>query len=166
MTTIKNMPPNAKLWVYQSNRALTNEEVTEITKSALAFIADWAAHGASLKAGFEIIYNRFIVLAVDEQQALASGCSIDKSVKFIKELEQQFNLNLFDRMQIAYRKENEIVVCKLSEFEKLAQQGLVNETTIVFNNMVTTKTAFDNEWEVPLKQSWQSRFLRQGQNNK
>ncbi len=154
MTTINQMPDNAKLWVYQSNRAFTNEEASEITKAGLAFIADWAAHGASLNAGFEVIYNRFIVLAVDEQQALASGCSIDKSVKFIKDIELQFNLNLFDRMQVAYRKGNEIEVCKLSAFEKLAEQGMVNETTIVFNNMVTTKLAFENEWEVPLKQSW------------
>ena len=153
------MPPNAKVWVYQSYRALTNEEATEITKAGERFISDWAAHGASLKASFEIMYNRFIVLAVDEQQALASGCSIDKSVKFIKDIEQQFNLILFDRMQVAYRKENEIVVCKLSEFEKLAEQGLINETTIVFNNMVTTKTAFDTEWEVPLKHSWHKKMM-------
>ena len=154
MTPINQMPDKAKLWVYQSNRALTNDEVAEITKEGLAFIADWSAHGASLKAGFEVMYNRFIVLAVDEQQALASGCSIDKSVKFVKDIELQFNINLFDRMQVAYRKGNEIEVCKLSAFEKLAEQGLINESTIVFNNMVTTKSAFDSEWEVPLKESW------------
>ena len=159
MQTIKQMPDNARVWVYQSNRPLSDAEVNEITASGNNFIAEWSAHGASLKASFEVLYNRFIVIAVDEQQALASGCSIDKSLKFIKELEQQFDLNLFDRLQVAYRKGNEIVVCHISEFEKLAQQGLVNASTIVFNNMVSTKTAFDKEWEVPVKESWQKKVL-------
>ncbi len=159
VNSINNMPSKSKVWVYQSNRALTGTETVAIIKSGTDFVAEWSAHGASLKASFDIIYYRFIVIAVDEEQALASGCSIDKSVKFMKELEQQYKLSLFDRMQVAYRNGNEIVTCKLTEFEKLAEQGLVNETTVVFNNMITTKSSFDVEWEVPLKQSWQSRVL-------
>lgn len=159
METIKNMPENARVWVYQSNKELSGTEENKIKEAGNHFIADWSAHGASLKASFDIVYNRFIVIAVDEQQAMASGCSIDKSVKFVKELEEQFKLDLFDRLQVAYRDGNEIVVCHLSAFEKLAEQGLVNESTVVFNNMVTTKTAFDKEWEVPLKKSWQKKVL-------
>jgi len=159
METIKNMPDNARIWVYQSNKLLPDAEVTEIKKAGLNFIADWSAHGASLKASFDILYNRFIIISVDEQQAMASGCGIDKSVKFVKELEQQFNLNLFDRLQVAYRKGKGIVTCHISEFEKLADQDIINESTIVFNNMVTTIAAFNKEWEVPLKQSWHSRVL-------
>ncbi len=159
METIKNMPNDARIWVYQSNRLLSDTDVNEITRSGNRFITEWSAHGASLKASFEIVYNRFIIIAVDELLALASGCSIDKSVKFIKEIEQEFDLNLFDRLQVAYRKGNKIVVCHLSEFEKLAEEGLVNASTIVFNNMVATKTAFDKDWEVPLKDSWQKKVL-------
>lgn len=159
MTSHKHMPADSRLWVYQSNRILSDVEVKAIEEDGLKFISDWAAHGASLKASFDVLHHLFVVIAVDEKQAMASGCSIDKSVHFIKELEQKFNLNLFDRMQVAYRTSNEIKVCKLSEFEKLASQGIVNESTIVFNNMVTSKAAFDSEWEVPLKQSWQNRVL-------
>ncbi|MGQ0827010.1 MAG: ABC transporter ATPase [Bacteroidota bacterium] len=159
METIKNMPANARVWVYQSNRSLSDPEINDIKNAGIQFISDWTAHGASLKASFDVIYNRFIVIAVDEQQALASGCSIDKSVKFMKELEQQFGLNLFDRMQVAYRKGSTIATCHISEFERLAGEGAVNESTIVFNNMVAAKNAFDREWEVPLKNSWQKRVL-------
>ncbi len=153
------MPSNARVWVYQSNRILSEIELKAIENSGLTFINKWTAHGASLKASFDVLYNRFVVIAVDEAQALASGCSVDKSVHFVKELEQQLQLNFFDRMQVVYRKGNELASCSLSEFEKLASQNLVNESTIVFNNMVNNKTAFDTEWEVPLKQSWQSRVL-------
>ena len=157
--TIQQMPPDARVWVYQSNRLLSDAEVSTITKAGADFIASWSAHGAALKASFDVLYNRFIVIAVDEKQALASGCSIDKSVRFVKELEQQFNLNLFDRMQVAYRKDDKIAACSLNEFEKLAAAHQVDENTIVFNNMVTTKAAFEKEWEVPVKESWQKRVL-------
>ena len=153
------MPSDARVWVYQSNRPLSEVEVKTIENSGLDFINNWTAHGASLKASFDVLYHRFVVLSVDEAQALASGCSVDKSVHFIKEVEKQLNLNFFDRMQVAYRKGEEIAACSLFEFEKLALQNFVNASTIVFNNMVNTKFSFDTEWEVPLKQSWQSRVL-------
>jgi hypothetical protein len=153
------MPNDARVWVYQCDRPLTDTEVADITSAGNTFVSGWAAHGAKLNASFEIIYNLFIVLSVDEKQAMASGCSIDSSVHFIKSLEQKYNLNLFDRMQVAYRANNEIKLCKLSEFEKLAEQNVINENTIVFNNIVTTAINFKSKWEVPVKDSWQSRVL-------
>lgn len=159
MNTIQQMPVDARVWVYQSNTRLSEQQVREISAKGTAFIESWAAHGAALKASFDILYNRFLVLAVDEKQAQASGCSIDKSVGFMKLLEQEFNIQLFDRMQVAYRRQQEIEVCSLAEFEKLAKQGIVTPSTVVFNNMVTTKEAFDAAWEVPLQESWQKRVL-------
>lgn len=153
------MPPNARVWVYQNNKLFSDAETIAISLDGNKFIANWAAHGADLKASFDILHNLFIVIAVDEQQAMASGCSIDKLVQFIKSIEQKFQLNLFDRMLVAYRNRNEIKICSISEFEKLAAQKLINENTIVFNNMVSSKSAFDKEWEGPLKSSWQKRIL-------
>lgn len=153
------MPSEARLWVYQCNRMLSAEEEAEVERLGASFIEDWAAHGAQLNASFDVLHKRFIVIAVDEKQALASGCSIDKSVQFVKGLEEGLGLSLFDRMHVAYRRGNEIVSCSLQEFEELASLKKVDESTIVFNNMVASKAAFDTEWEVPLSKSWQSRVL-------
>lgn len=159
MTTINQMPADARVWIYQSNTRLSDEEVNAIAQEGKAFIESWTAHGAALKASFDILHNRFLVISVDEQQALASGCSIDKSMAFIKSLEKHYQLQLLDRMQVAYRKDEEIHVCALQEFEKRANKGEVTSSTIVFNNMITTKAAFDTAWEVPLQESWQKRVL-------
>lgn len=159
MTTIQQMPLDSRLWVYQSTTLLSEEEITSILQKGKTFIESWTAHGAALKASFDVLYNRFIIIAVDEQQAMASGCSIDKSLAFIKSLEQEFKLQLLDRMQVAYRDGDSIEVCALPEFEKRAMKGAVNPNTIVFNNMITTKAAFDSSWEIPLKESWQKRVL-------
>jgi hypothetical protein len=151
---IYTMPPTAKVWVYQSNKALSDTEVKAIEAAGIKFITQWAAHGASLDASFDVLYNRFIVLAVNEQQANASGCSIDSSVRFIKGLEQQFNLNLFDRMQVAYHDDNAINACHFNDLyaqlTALGKDKTQIANTIVFNNMITTKQEFDSKWEVPL----------------
>jgi hypothetical protein len=159
MNTIKQMPGDARVWVYQSNTILTDAQAVSIVQKGKDFVKSWAAHGAALNASFDILYNRFIIIAVDEKQAQASGCSVDKSLAFIKAVEQEFNLQLLDRMQVAYWKADVIEVCSLKEFEKLANNGAVNAATIVFNNMITTKAGFDSAWEVPLKESWQNRVL-------
>lgn len=165
-SSIQNMPAYARVWVYQNAKEFSVEQIQGVQKAGITFINDWTAHGTSLKASFDILHDRFIVIAVDEKQALASGCSIDKSVHFIKQLEQQFNLNLFDRMQVAYRSGNEIKACHITKLleELNAQSDIGNDKNklsevIVFNNMITTKAEFDNKWEVPLKDSWQSRIL-------
>lgn len=153
------MPEDARVWVYQSNAILTDAQIGAINQKGQDFIKHWAAHGAALNASFDILYKLFIVIAVDEKQAQASGCSIDKSLAFIKSLEQEFNVQLLDRMQVAYRNGDGIEVCSLKEFEKLANNGSVDAETMVFNNMITTKSGFDSAWEVPLKESWQNRVL-------
>ncbi|MES2590376.1 MAG: ABC transporter ATPase [Bacteroidota bacterium] len=170
MLSIKEMPSDARVWVYQSNKALSDTEVAGVAKAGNTFIADWAAHGASLKASFDILHNRFIVLAVDEKQATASGCSIDKSVHFIKELEKQFNLNLFDRMQVAFRKENQIITCHFNDLLKELTSQISSDLDVlgnvtVFNNMVASKAEFDTNWECKLKNSWQGRVLPVKQNS-
>jgi hypothetical protein len=158
-TTINNMPAEAKVWVYQSNKQFTEEQLRVITTLGADFIEEWTAHGAALKASFDIINKQFIVIAVDEKQAAVSGCSIDKSVGLLKKIDELFNLSLFDRLKVAYRSSIGIEVCSLTAFEKRLQQKLITSTTIVFNNMVSNKHEFDTQWEVPLNQSWHKKYL-------
>jgi len=149
----------SRVWIYQSNRAFTAEEQSKIEKDLNAFTAQWEAHGAQLKAKGELRYNRFVILVVDEVQASASGCSIDRSVGFIRDLEKDYGVNMFDRFNMAYKKNNEVYSCNRDEFEALLQAGEINGDTIVFNNMVQTKAELDANWEVALKDSWHARVF-------
>src|ERR1700743_2848690 len=94
---------NSRVWIYQSDRELTNAQVLQLQVQLNNFTTGWTAHNNALKAKAEIRYNRFIILVVDESQAGASGCSIDKSVNFMKQVEQAYGINLFDRFNLAYR---------------------------------------------------------------
>jgi hypothetical protein len=145
---------HSRVWIYQSDKELTDEEATGLLQSLNKFATEWTAHNHQLKAKAEVRYNRFLILIVDESQAGASGCSIDKSVNFMKRLEQEFNINLFDRFNFAYREGNEVLSAPRHQFEGLLKSGKVNTNTIVFNNLVQDLSQLETKWEVPFKDSW------------
>jgi hypothetical protein len=149
-----NFSENSKVWIYQSGRELNAAETANITQVLNDFTTSWTAHNNQLKAKAEVRYNRFIILVVDETQAGASGCSIDKSVNLMKDLEKEFNINLFDRFNMAYRDGDTIKSVGRFEFEDLIRQGKVDTETIVFNNLVPTLKDLQTKWEVPFKNSW------------
>ncbi len=154
-----NFSENSRVWIYQADRNLAPEELTAVQERLSDFTATWEAHGKVLKASAEIKYTRFIIFIVDETQASVTGCSIDKSVVVLKTIEQEFNLSLFDRMQIAYRDEHGIQVCSKMAFETLIAKGLITEDTVVFNNLAQTYGALQTAWEIPAKQSWHNQLF-------
>lgn len=150
---------SAKVWIYQANRSFTEEEVEQIKERSKDFIAKWTAHGANLKASFELRYKRFLIIALDQEFNVASGCSIDASVRFIQQLEKDYSVDLLDKMNVSYRQGDYIAYKPLSDFKKMAKQRAVSQNTIVFNNLVTNKEEYQNYWEVPARDSWHARFM-------
>ncbi|MBI6118837.1 ABC transporter ATPase [Salegentibacter maritimus] len=159
LVPFENLPDSSRVWIYQANRSFTNEELEEIQSRLDQFVTQWTAHGAELKAGYQIKYKRFIVLALDQQINAASGCSIDASVHFIQQLEKDYNVDLLDKMNVSYKQGEFVAYKSLSDFRKMAKQKAVSPKTIVFNNLVNNKAEFLSDWEVPAAESWHKRFL-------
>ena len=149
-----NLPAHSRIWIYQGNRVLTDNEIREIKISAEKFVEEWTAHNQTLHAGFEILHNLFLILAVDENKNDASGCSIDKSVYFIRQLENDFKISLLDRFNIAFRKGDTVDVKPLNDFAKYFKEQNLFEDLPVFNNLVSTKKELQENWEIPLSKSW------------
>lgn len=148
--------PQSRVWVYQSDRKFTSIEESEILNKLAAFTNQWKAHGNELLAKAEIRYGFFIILTVDESQAGVTGCSIDSSVRLIKEIEQEYHVDLFNRFNIAYKVNGEVVVNSKEDFETLVNIKQVTPETIVFNNMVQNLAELESKWEVPFQNSWHS----------
>lgn len=155
----EELPEESRVWIYQSNRRLQPEELNQIETALQQFVENWAAHGKALQASYEIRYDRFIVLAVDQEFNAATGCSIDASVHFIQELEKQFDVVLLDKMNVTYRLGDHIAHKSLIDFKKMVKDRAVSPQTIVFNNLVNTIEEYQNDWEVEASQSWHSRFF-------
>ena len=159
LVDFKDLPDSSRIWIYQANRSFTEDEIKEIEGKLDTFIRDWTAHGADLKAGYDLRYKRFIVIALDQSLNQATGCSIDASVRFIQQMEQDYNVDLMDKMNVSFKQGEFVAYKPLLEFKKMAKNKSVSPNTIVFNNLVTNIAEYKTSWEVPAHDSWHNRFL-------
>lgn len=159
LTSFNTLPDSSRIWIYQANRSFSDQELEEITKKLESFLQEWTAHGANLKASYEIRYKRFIVIGLDQGMNPATGCSIDASVHFIQQLEKEYNVDLLDKMNVSYKQGEYVAYKPLTEFRKMAKNKAVSPKTIVFNNLVINKAEYLSDWEVPASESWHKRFL-------
>lgn len=155
----ENLPEESKIWIYQSNRKFSEEEFAQIEKDLQVFVENWAAHGTSLEASFQLKYNRFIILAVNQEVQTATGCSIDSSVAFIQSLEKKYDVDLLDKMNVTFKLGEHVAHKPLIDFKKMAKDKAVTGNTIVFNNLVNNIAEYNESWEVPAADSWHSRFF-------
>lgn len=153
LVEFNTLPDYSKIWIYQSNRRLTTDELELVTNRTKIFLEQWAAHGTGLQAGFEIKYERFIVIAVNQDEQSATGCSIDSSVRFIQELEKELDIELLDKMNVAFKQGDFVNFKNLLDFKKMAKSGAIGKKTIVFNNLVTNILEYKENWEVPANDS-------------
>ena len=159
LVPFESLPEESKVWIYQSNRKFTDQEFSEIATALENFLENWAAHGTSLEASYEMKYNRFIIIAVNQENQMATGCSIDASVQFIQDLEKKYSVDLLDKMNVTFKLGEHIAHKPLTEFKKMAKDKAVSGNTIVFNNLVNNLAEYQESWEVPAQDSWHSRFF-------
>ena len=155
----KNLPEDARVWIYQASRPFTENELQELKPLLEDFLQQWTAHGQNLQAGYDLPYRRFIVLGLDEASAGATGCSIDSSVHFIQSLEKKFEIDLMDKMNVTFKNGEYLAYKDLASFRKMAKARSVSAKTIVFNNLVQNVGEYKENWEVPASESWHSRFF-------
>ncbi|MEM7107272.1 MAG: hypothetical protein AAF519_03525 [Bacteroidota bacterium] len=157
--SFEDMPPQSRVWVYQSNRQLTNGEQLKIAEIAKPFMEQWAAHNQALKCSFRFFYDYFLVISVDESFNQASGCSIDASVHLVKQIERQFELDFFDRTKVAFLKEDNVFLESINSLKERVVEGSVADHTLTFNNLVKDKGELMTKWTVPASASWLKRYF-------
>ncbi|MCC7302731.1 MAG: ABC transporter ATPase [Bacteroidia bacterium] len=153
--SLQSLPAHARIWIYQSPRPLTDGEIRFINEVSLPFLKEWTSHKMSMDAALEVRHERFVILAVDEQTAPASGCGIDDSIRFIKAVSDKMGLDLLDRSLVYFRKGDAIASVSLSDLGN----GEVKPDTIVFNNLIERLGAIHNAWEVKAKDCWVGNFI-------
>lgn len=154
------LAPESKVWIYQSSAPFLEEDIETLNTQLGNFAKHWVSHNQQLMAYAKLYHNQFIVLMVDESRAGASGCSIDKSVHFMKQIENHYGVNLFDRLTFAYQDKDGVQTLSKNEFAEQFANGNITEDTLVFDNLVKTKADFEERWLKPLKESWHKRFVK------
>jgi hypothetical protein len=153
------LPAGSRVWIYQADRSFSPAEAEAISASVGQFVSQWLAHKAKVIGDGALLYDRFVVLAADEEKLQVSGCSIDSTVRFIKDLGDKYKVNFFDRFYTCYWHDGRLEGSDFESFKVKLAQGLISEDAVVFNNLVHTIDGLQNQWQVPLSQSWHSKFL-------
>ena len=144
----------SRVWVYQSSRLFFLSEALEIETILEQFVETWKSHGANVKGYANLFFGQFIVLMADETATGVSGCSADSSVRVIKEIEQKFNVQLFERQTLAFVIKEKIQLLPMSQINYAIENNFINADTLYFNNTIQTKEELLNNWIIPIKESW------------
>jgi len=161
MYQFESMPVNAKVWVYAANRIFTADEQKAIENSGRTFASKWLSHDIKLKASFDILHGVFLVLMVDENVNPAGGCATDTSYHFIREIEKEFSVQLFNRMQVELMKDENIIITSKQGATTLFNEGKIGEETFFFNKSIISKKEFDEKFMIPFSGSWVFYSIRQ-----
>lgn len=157
---IATFPATARVWIYQADEPFAAEDVSAIQEEIQQFAQAWISHNRQLRASGELLHERFVVLIVDESQADASGCSIDKSVGFLKALGAKYKRDLFDRMRFTYETSSgDLETVDKDTFQTRYQKGIIDDQTPVFDPLVNTVGALQSQFRKPLSDSWHRRFV-------
>ena len=151
---------DAKVWIYPSSRKFYADEIVEIQEKIISFLESWKAEDSSFQASYQLLYNRFIVLLADDSQSKLTLKNIDDSVAFILHLQQEYNVELLDKMNVCFKQGEFVQYKELKDFKSLLKNRAITGKTIVFDNLVSNKTDFKEVWEIPIEESWYNRFLR------
>ena len=142
--------------IYPASRPFSTKEAKTITEKLYDFLATWAAHGKALTSSFKIEKNQFIVICVDEEKEAASGCSIDALGKVMREIDEEFQLGLFDRMKASYIENGEVKTLKLIDFKNGVRNGEISKDIEVFDFSKNTYLEFIGNFLLPFERSWAS----------
>lgn len=144
----------SRVWIYQCNRVFSLSEALQIENLLEQFTAGWNSHGTPVKGWASLFFGRFIVLMADETATDVSGCSTDSSVRLVKQIENLFSVTLFDRQLLAFMIKENIQLLPMPQLPYAIENNFIQADTIYFNNLVQTKDELENQWMIPVKDSW------------
>jgi len=155
----KNLLPadfsdDSRVWIYQSNRLFTISEALQIEDVLNDLVKNWKAHGAPVKGYANLFFGQFIILMADENATGVSGCSIDSSVRIIQQIEKQFGVEMFNWQNLAFIVKEKVQIIPRQQFSYALENNFITEQTLFFNNVVTTKKELENNWIIPVNESW------------
>lgn len=151
---------DSRVWIYQSSRLFSLGEAFDIEKMLADFVESWQSHGIPVKGYANLFYGQFIVIMADETATGVSGCSTDSSVRVVKNIEQLFNVKMFDRLNLAFLVKDKVQLLPLSQLQYAADNSFITADTIYFNNTVLTKKELLENWMVPIQKSWLAKKIQ------
>ena len=164
LVQIQDLPDSSRTWVFGADRNLDETATDLLLRETDRFISQWHAHGAPLTAARDWKHRRFLVVAVDQSTAGASGCSIDGLFRSLKALEPRLGASLITSGLLFYRgPKRDIESVDREQFSALSAKGEIGPDTRVFDPTVTTLGDLRARFELDAVESWHAKLLEKHQ---
>lgn len=160
IASFDKLSANSRIWIYQSDRPITAEEQIQIRNKSAVFLKSWAAHGQDLLASAEVIDDYFLIISTDESFNMASGCSIDTSFRFIQELGSSFQIDFFNRANLAFSIQGKVELIDMKTLKEKIEQGNIQASSLFYNNSIRTLGELRDNWRVKAEESWLKRYFK------
>lgn len=151
---------DSRVWVYQSSRMFALSEALQVEEILNHFTATWKSHGVDVKGFATLLFGQFIIIMADETAAGVSGCSTDSSVRMIKQIEESFKVEMFNRQALAFVVKDKIQLLPMTQLDYAVENNFITADTLYFNNLVSTKQELEDKWMIPVKESWLARRIK------
>jgi len=161
LTPFDEFPDTARVWVYGADRDLSREAESRLLSEVDSYLTQWTAHGVPLSAARSWSDDRFLTIAVDQNRAGASGCSIDGLFRTLKGLEKELGASIVTSGLIFFR-DNDGAIRSVTrdEFTELGSAGKVSGDTEVFDPSVTTLAEWRSRFRSKAGDSWHASLLK------
>ena len=147
------LPEESRIWLYAAENTLSKDQQIYIVNLISENLKGWNAHKQPLTAGFTILKNHFIVIALDESKNEASGCSIDTLQNMIQKIEKELSIPLMNRLNV-FCEIKELIVC-IPSF-KLAS---IAKSNTLFYDLTIQKKSDLRHFLKPIGEGWCAHFL-------
>ncbi|GAA3937446.1 hypothetical protein [Hymenobacter algoricola] len=154
-----HLPDSARIWIYQANRPLTEAEVTGLEPALARFAEAWTSHGRTLQASAAVLHRQFLIIGLDEAVADASGCSIDASVRFVREVEQAVGVELLEKSQLAFLIDGQVQLLSRSALRPAVAAGTLTPETLYFDITVAQRAHLQQAWPAPAAATWLAKYF-------
>ncbi|HUQ19247.1 MAG TPA: hypothetical protein VM099_06505 [Gemmatimonadaceae bacterium] len=159
-TPFDELPETARVWVYGADKPLESRAEEELLSAVDSYLTRWTAHGTPLSAARDWRECRFLTIAVDQEQAGASGCSIDGLFRTLKTIEKSLDASIVTSGLIFFRDRSGVIQSVTREqFSELGAAGEVDGDTEVFDLSVTSLAEWRARFSSRTAASWHASLL-------
>lgn len=153
------MTNNLRIVIFPASRTILASEQMDISQKTTSFLKHWSAHGEPLHATLEIVYQQFIIIKIDKNKTIASGCSLDSLNGTMREIEAEYQLGIFDRMKACFLQNNEVKTLPLSDFRTAIRNKELPQDIKIFDFSLANDDDFQRKFLLPLEESWAKTYL-------
>lgn len=154
-TSFEDFPDSARVWVYGVDKPLDAQGEKTLLNEVDNYLTTWTAHGVPLSASRDWREGRFLTIAVDQDRAGASGCSIDGLFRTLTSLEKEIGAAVVTSGLVFFRdSDGGIRAVTRDEFSDLGAAGTVDGDTEVFDPSVTTLGEWRSRFGSRAADSW------------